>query len=144
MNILYIQIPTTHCFFLMVQLGKRDERIENMVVLFWIFSIIAMAIFGLFGSLLIIAKGYKSKKLELVLLGCLTFLMILIPILGGVIGVDIQQHIKLSNEWYWSIFALFGFCIVLNGLIRKIRVVSVIGGFMTGITIVQLALFSTL
>ena len=111
------------------------------MIIFWVISMVAMVIFGLFGSIVIIMTGYKLKKLDLILLGLFTLLMVFIPIVGGFIGIDTQQYTKLSNQSYWFIFALLAVCITLNGMIRKTKVISVTGGTMVCMTIIQLALF---
>ncbi|PEI82326.1 hypothetical protein CN679_28045 [Bacillus pseudomycoides] len=111
------------------------------MIIFWVISMFAMVIFGFFGSIVIITTAYKRKKLDLMLLGFLTFLMVFIPILSVFIGIDIQQYIKLSNELYWSIFAFLAFCITFDGITQKTRDISLTGGTMTCMTIIQLALF---
>lgn len=111
------------------------------MIIFWIISMFAMVILGFFGSIIIITTAYRRKNLDLMLLGFLTFLMVFIPILGVFIGIDTQQYTKLSNELYWSIFAFLAFCITFNGMIRKTGVISLTGGSMVCMTIIQLALF---
>lgn len=108
----------------------------------WVLSMLVMVILGLLGSILIITTGYKIKKLEIVFLGLLTFVMLFIPILGGFIGINTNEYINLSTESYWFIFALLAFGIAVNGIMRKTSLVSITGGAMCFVAIVQLILFS--
>ncbi|MCW1941857.1 hypothetical protein OMD49_30210 [Bacillus anthracis] len=75
------------------------------MIIFWALSMAVMVTFGFLGSIVMITIGYKRKKLGLMLLSFLTFLMVFIPLLGIFVGIDTDQYTKLSNEFYWSIFA---------------------------------------
>jgi len=112
------------------------------MIILWILSMLVMMILGLFESILIITTGYKIKKLDMIFLGLLTFVMLFIPILGGFIGINTEEYINLSTESYWFIFALLAFGIALNGIMRKTSLVSITGGAMCFIAILQLVLFS--
>lgn len=70
------------------------------MIILWILSMLVMMILGLFGSILIITTGYKIKKLDMIFLGLLTFVMLFIPILGGFIGINTEEYINLSTESY--------------------------------------------